>query len=242
VPSPGRRSSTTGPRCRTRSPRSLPPSRADWSACSRPLVAQLGPRRPARNNGHRRSESRRTSRVVKHRPPEAPATGRVRSPPVHSGYTRDRQIGECSGHQRSQPVPRNRRSARQHSRHQAALQEAGQSSSLPTSTHRRPAEALAVSVVGAMVPGAVDRGHNSRRPCKVSGSKCRRLRVTSGSPLAVADAAIHRSLLANGCQALRSPCGAGHTRQPLPTEFDYAEAVGIERQHLGRAPRRPLSR
>ena len=26
---------------------------------------------------------------------------------VHARYTRDRQIGECSGHQRSQPVPRN---------------------------------------------------------------------------------------------------------------------------------------
>ena len=37
---------------------------------SRPLVAQLGPRRPAGNNGHRGSDSRRTSRVVKHRAPE----------------------------------------------------------------------------------------------------------------------------------------------------------------------------
>jgi hypothetical protein len=58
VPSPGRRSFTTGSRCRTRSPRSWPPSRAGWSAYSHPLVAQLGPRRPARNNGHRRSNSR----------------------------------------------------------------------------------------------------------------------------------------------------------------------------------------
>jgi hypothetical protein len=57
-PSPGRRSSTTGSRCRTRSPRSWPPSRAGWSACLHPLVAQLGPRRPVRNNGHRRSNSR----------------------------------------------------------------------------------------------------------------------------------------------------------------------------------------
>ena len=52
---------------------------AGWSACSRPLVVKLGPRRPAGNNGHRRSDSRRTSRVVKHRPPEAPATGRDRA-------------------------------------------------------------------------------------------------------------------------------------------------------------------
>jgi hypothetical protein len=50
---------------------------------------------------------------------------------VHPRYTRDRQIGECSGHQRSQPVPRNCRSARQPDRHQAALQQAGRSSSLP---------------------------------------------------------------------------------------------------------------
>src|SRR5215218_9615624 len=48
----------------------LPPSRAGWSACSRPPVAKLGPRRPAGNNGHRGSDSRRTSRVVKHRAPE----------------------------------------------------------------------------------------------------------------------------------------------------------------------------
>jgi hypothetical protein len=37
---------------------------------------------------------------------------------------------------------------------------------------------------------AADCDHNSRRPCKVSGSKCRRFRVTSGSPLAVADAEV----------------------------------------------------
>jgi hypothetical protein len=48
----------------------LAPSRAGWSACSRPPVAKLGPRRPAGNNGPRGSDSRRTSRVVKHRPPE----------------------------------------------------------------------------------------------------------------------------------------------------------------------------
>ena len=35
-----------------------------------PLVAKLGPRSPAGNNGHRGSNSRRTSRVVKHRAPE----------------------------------------------------------------------------------------------------------------------------------------------------------------------------
>jgi len=60
----------------------LPPSRAGWSACSRPPVAKLGPRRPAGNNGHRRSDSRRTSRVVKHPPPKAPATGQYRTTAV----------------------------------------------------------------------------------------------------------------------------------------------------------------
>jgi hypothetical protein len=111
-PSPGRRSSTAESLCRTRSPRSWPPSRAGWSACSRPLVVKLGPRRPAGNNGHRRSDSRRTSRVVKHRPPEAPATGRDRSPPVHGGYTRSRQIAECNGHERPREVARSHRSSR----------------------------------------------------------------------------------------------------------------------------------
>ena len=56
--------------------------------------------------------------------------------PVHDGYTRVRQVRECSGHERSRPVIRNRRSADQGSHHQASFQEAGQSSSLPTSTTR----------------------------------------------------------------------------------------------------------
>jgi hypothetical protein len=66
-----------------------------------PTGGQARPSPPARNNGHRGSDSRRTSRVVKHRPPEAPATGRVRSPPVHSGYTRSQQVAACNGHERS---------------------------------------------------------------------------------------------------------------------------------------------
>jgi hypothetical protein len=57
--------------------------------------------------------------------PEASATGRDRSPPVHGGYTRSRQVGDCNGHQRSSRELRNRRSNRERSRHQAALQEAG---------------------------------------------------------------------------------------------------------------------
>jgi hypothetical protein len=55
-----------------------------------------------------------------------------RSPPVHSGYTRSRQVAECNGHERSPRGLRNRRLDCQHRRHQAPLQEAGQSSSLPT--------------------------------------------------------------------------------------------------------------
>jgi hypothetical protein len=50
-------------------------------------------------------------------------------------YTRSRQVEECNGHERSRAVTRIRRSASQHSRYQAALEEAGQSSSLPTSTN-----------------------------------------------------------------------------------------------------------
>ena len=56
----------------------------------------------------------------------------VRSQAVHGGYTWCRQVGECNGHERSRPVLRNRRSGNQRSRYQAALQEAGQSSNLPT--------------------------------------------------------------------------------------------------------------
>ena len=51
---------------------------------------------------------------------------------VHGGYTRSRQVGECNGHQWSPTVTRNGRSAGQRSRYQAALDEAGRSSSLPT--------------------------------------------------------------------------------------------------------------
>jgi hypothetical protein len=55
-----------------------------------------------------------------------------RNPPVHGGYTRSRQVEERNGRERSPRELRNRRSARQRSRHQVCLQEAGQSSSLPT--------------------------------------------------------------------------------------------------------------
>jgi hypothetical protein len=43
--------------------------------------------------------------------------------------------------------------------------------------------------------------YSSVKPKVVSGSKCRRLRVTRGSPFAAADAAIHRSLSAMGWPA-----------------------------------------
>jgi hypothetical protein len=58
-------------------------------------------------------------------------TRRDRKPAVHAGYTRSRQAGEYNGRQRSPSVPTNRRSDHQRSLHQAALQQAGQSSSLP---------------------------------------------------------------------------------------------------------------
>jgi hypothetical protein len=53
--------------------------------------------------------------------PEASATGRDRSPPVHGGYTRSRQVGGCNGHQRSPREQRYRRSDRQLGRDQVAL-------------------------------------------------------------------------------------------------------------------------
>jgi len=52
--------------------------------------------------------------------------------PVHDGYTPSRQLWDGNGHERSRPVTKNRRSTNQRSRYQAALEEAGQSSSLPT--------------------------------------------------------------------------------------------------------------
>ena len=64
-------------------------------------------------------------------PGHQPAGVRDRSPPVHGGYTRSRQVEDCNGHQRSPRELRNRRSDRQRSRHQAPLQATGQSSSLP---------------------------------------------------------------------------------------------------------------
>ena len=54
-----------------------------------------------------------------------------RRPPVHSGYTQSRWAEVCNGHERSLRELRNHRSEQQHSRHQAPLQTAGQSSSLP---------------------------------------------------------------------------------------------------------------
>jgi hypothetical protein len=62
--------------------------------------------------------------------PKASATRRDRSPPVHGGYTRSWQVGECNGHERSPRELRNRRPDRQRSCHQDTLQVAGQSSSL----------------------------------------------------------------------------------------------------------------
>ena len=46
---------------------------------------------------------------------------------VHGRYTRGRQVEESNGRERSRAVTRNRRSASQHSRYQAALAEAGRS-------------------------------------------------------------------------------------------------------------------
>jgi hypothetical protein len=56
-----------------------------------------------------RSWSRRTGA------PEASATRRDRSPPVHGGYTRSRRVTERNGHERSPRELRNRSSARQRS-------------------------------------------------------------------------------------------------------------------------------
>src|SRR5215213_2238964 len=74
-------------------------------------------------------------------PPQADKLHSVQAPlprsigrPVHAGYTPCRLAEDCNGHQRSPQDPRNRRSDFRRSRHQAPLQKAGQSSSLPTST------------------------------------------------------------------------------------------------------------
>jgi hypothetical protein len=84
-----------------------------------------GCERPCRAQPADRSLSQRTGA------PQASASRRDRSPPVHGGYTRSRQVGECNGHQRSRRVLRKRRSAHQVSRDQGTFQAAGQSSSLP---------------------------------------------------------------------------------------------------------------
>jgi len=57
---------------------------------------------------------------------------RDQKPPAHGGYTQGWKTRDGNGHYRSPRVRRNSRSGRQHSRHQATLQEAGRSSSLPT--------------------------------------------------------------------------------------------------------------
>jgi hypothetical protein len=66
---------------------------------------------------------------------------------VHAGYTPSRQVGESNGHERSRAVARSRRSSREPSHDLATLEEAGQSSSLPTSTtgSRSPTCSLALS-------------------------------------------------------------------------------------------------
>jgi hypothetical protein len=63
--------------------------------------------------------------------PKASATGRDRSPSVHGGYTRSRQVAQCDGYERSLGELRNGRSDRQRGREQVARHEAGESSSLP---------------------------------------------------------------------------------------------------------------
>jgi hypothetical protein len=55
---------------------------------------------------------------------------------VHAGYTRRPQVAECSGRERSRRVIGNRRSSQRPGYFQAAFHEAGQSSSLPTSTSK----------------------------------------------------------------------------------------------------------
>jgi hypothetical protein len=118
---------------------------------------------------------------------KASATGRDR-PLVHSGYTRSRQVGECNGHERSRPVTRNHRSENQRSRYQAAYEEAGQSSSLPTRLPRalralandavvtrdgpHPAAELEPSPPGArsrLVPAVPPTCHKQRSPAVSSG-------------------------------------------------------------------------
>jgi hypothetical protein len=98
-----------------------------------------GCERPCRAQPADRSLSRRTGA------PHASATIPDRSRPVHGGYTRSRQVGECNGHQRSRRLLRNRRSADHSSHDQGTLQSAVRSSSLPTtaggSVRRCPTEA-----------------------------------------------------------------------------------------------------
>src|SRR5262245_18904484 len=58
-----------------------------------------------------------------------------------------------------------------------------------------PATAVLLAELIVCIPADL---YSSVSPNIVSGSKCRRLRVTNGSPFAVAHAAIHRSLPATG--------------------------------------------
>jgi hypothetical protein len=160
----------------------LPASDQQVKGClrARPLVSDLG-RRQARTSWHERGQgldrpsvpgrpigpwSRRTGA------PEASATGRDRSPRVHAGYTRSRQVGDCNGHERSPRVARNRSSDRQRSRHQAPRQEAGRSSSLPTHAALRPA--------GSWPPGGGHRGRTS--PSGRAGSRRCQAQASSFSP------------------------------------------------------------
>jgi hypothetical protein len=143
-----------------------------------------------------RSWSQRTGAL------EAAATGRDRKPVVHAGHTRSRHVSECNGHERTRPVPRNRRSGGQDSGYQGAPEEPGQSSvSLPA----------AASPPGSCPRGAGHRGRAS--PFRRAGSRrchVRAIVVLADRATHVPQAAVTSSIQRTVTVTPRRPVGRAH--------------------------------
>jgi hypothetical protein len=102
------------------------------------------------------------------------------------------------------------------------------SSSLPTSTHRRDGQRnrWPSSFMNGMTPAA-GCDHDSRRPCRVTGSKCRRFRVTSGSPSATVRGAALLTAIVRKVRDLANPrTGHGSTGQASRREAPGSGDVG----------------
>jgi hypothetical protein len=131
---------------------------------------------------------------------------------VRIGYTPSRQAAECSGRERTPPVPRNLRSARPSRRYQRALWAADRSSSLPTQLPR--------ALPGSCPRGVAYRGRAS--PCgRVRGRRCQ-VEATSSSP--AVPPACHKQRSPAVCSGQSRSLGEGGWAGRTPLTWDGGEA------------------